>query len=315
MTDVGPLLFQPWLRPMPWGGDKLAQHYQPDHHGPLGEAWLLSDHSLHQSVVCTGEFAGKPLPSLIADYPQELGLVSPIRFPLLIKILHAQMNLSVQVHPDDRLARTWAPKEGGKTEAWTILEASEDAKLYLGIPDQLSGVMVERHLREQTLVEVIEPVPAKPGSTYYVPAGTVHAMGQGVLALEVQQTSDATFRLYDWGRVDAQGQPRALHLDAGLACIQHRPEAGLQQPVCFPESGWEVLVQSPYFRVRRATKEKVTVDRPCIIITWQGDARINNYHLSIPDGYACLMPKSPETTTIQLDNGTVLFEIVWPLAE
>ncbi|MFO0815503.1 MAG: type I phosphomannose isomerase catalytic subunit [Gemmatales bacterium] len=312
MTELGPLLFQPWLRPMPWGGTHLKEYYPCSSQDRIGEAWLISDHPLHPSEVMQGMYAGRTLPSLVAAFPQEMGFVSGCRFPLLIKILDAAENLSIQVHPDDERARTWSPAEGGKTEAWTILQSDEDACIYLGMPGKPSKTVIDQHLRGNTLVDAMHRIVPHKNETYFLPAGTVHALGKGVMALEVQQTSDATFRLYDWGRVDAAGNPRQLHLEAGLACVQHHDNAGLQQPHQEAHTTTEVLVETPYFSLRRSPAQH-TIEQPCVVIPWQGNAYIPAADMIIAPGHACLLPRSMKNISITLDSDAVLFEVRWPL--
>ena len=248
-----PLRFAPFLRPMPWGGGRLRNWLDvawPEN-VKIGEAWLLSDHPLHQSVVTNGPLAGTTLPHLLAERGSELFGMPVKRFPLLIKLLDAQENLSIQVHPDDELARTWAPKEGGKSEAWLVLESSPDAAIYLGLKPGIDRASFLRELGNGTLPLCMKRYDPQPGQCFNVPAGSIHALGGGTVVLEVQQTSDATFRLFDWNRVDDTGKPRPLHLEAGLACLKKAPgNVGVQSPR-LGNQGEQVLVEGPYFRIRR----------------------------------------------------------------
>jgi mannose-6-phosphate isomerase len=270
MTFTEPLRLRPWLRLMPWGGTALYKLLGlPAKDELVGEAWLVSDHPLHSSVVSGGPHNGRTLSDLIQEDAEALlGTAAP-RFPLLIKILDAQQNLSVQVHPDDERAKTWAPAEGGKTEAWTVLQTGPDGAIYLGLKPGVDRVMFERELRAGTSPRCLTRYEPQVGQTYFVPAGAVHALGQQVMVLEVQQTSDATFRLYDWGRVGLDGQQRALHLEAGLACTLERPAgAGLQKPKPAGE-GRELLVESPFFRVYRyRCDEAYSIQAPAIVVPW-----------------------------------------------
>jgi mannose-6-phosphate isomerase len=243
-----PLRFEPFLRPMVWGGRALAESLGKPlpADGPYGESWEVSDHASHHSRVAHGPHAGQTLRDLMErDAPLLLGEAAGRHavFPWLVKFLDARDRLSVQVHPgEEEVKRLW-PGEGSKTEAWFILSAEPGAQIHAGL---LPGVD-EGHFREalvggrvESLLHVFHP---RPGDCVFLPAGTVHAVGGGVLLAEVQQTSDATFRLYDWDRRDAEGRSRTLHIEEALACIdwQQGPVAPVRA-----EDGPR-LVECPYF--------------------------------------------------------------------
>jgi mannose-6-phosphate isomerase len=229
-----PLRFEPYLRPMVWGGRRLGEvlgrELPTDE--PYGESWEVSDHPLHRSVVATGPAAGSTLRALMERRARELlgeGRGSGGTFPWLVKYLDADDWLSVQVHPDDESARRLWPGEGGKTEAWFVLAAEPGSKVYAGLLPGVDERVLRRHLERGTVAECLHGFRPEPGDCLFLPAGTVHAVGGGVLLAEVQQTSDATFRLFDWARRDAQGRSRALHVEQSLACIDWR--AGPVRPV------------------------------------------------------------------------------------
>lgn len=312
MTFTEPLRLGPWLRPMPWGGTALYELLgRPASSELVGEAWLVSNHPLHTSVVVGGSFDGQPLDELVREDAVSLLGVSAERFPLLIKILDARQNLSVQVHPDDERARTWAPEEGGKTEAWTVLAAQPTGTIYLGLKPGIDQATFRRELITGNAPLCLTRYSPTAGETYFVPAGTVHALGEQVMVLEVQQTSDATFRLYDWGRLGPDGQPRALHLEAGLACTVERPAgAGVQTPVAEGE-GRERLVQSPFFRVyRHQGAARGTVKAPAVVVAWEGEVRFNDTE-SLVRGGTILVPASLGDTSFRATSGALFFEIRW----
>lgn len=314
MTFSAPLCFEPWLRPMPWGGTKLAPMLGlPPAKSPVGEAWLVSDHALHQSRVTTGPFEGQTLQQLIArDSEATVGLSPSTRFPLLIKILDAQQNLSVQVHPDDALAARWAPKEGGKTEAWTVLSTEPEAAIYLGLKPGIDLATFKSELAVGNAPLCLQRYQPSPGQTYFIPAGTVHALGQGVVVLEVQQTSDATFRLYDWGRTGSDGKPRELHLEAGLACSKLAPEGAGLQPASRNDVGVETLVKTPFFTLRRWQQcSQIQVEAPAILIAMNGSMRYAQNDSTISAGKACLVPASMAKASFTLEPQTVVYEIRW----
>jgi mannose-6-phosphate isomerase len=205
---------------MVWGGRRLAAALgRPlPGDGPYGEAWLVSDHASHPSVAT----AGHTLRDLMEhDRAALLGPAAESHscFPWLIKLLDANDWLSVQVHPDDAAAARLWPGERGKTEAWFILDAAPESRVYAGLKPGVDAARLRAALAEGTVADCLHSFTPRSGDCLFLPAGTVHAVGGGVLMAEVQQTSDATFRLYDWGRVGTDGKPRQLHVEEALACI------------------------------------------------------------------------------------------------
>jgi mannose-6-phosphate isomerase len=248
---------------MVWGGRRLALLGKTlEGEGPYGESWELSDHPLHRSVVAEGPLAGQTLRALMEQEAAVLlggaAAANPV-FPWLVKFLDAQGWLSVQVHPDkDAVRRLW-PGEGSKTEVWFVLHARPGSRIYAGL---LAGTG-ERELRQAlargVVTECLHTFEPRPGNSVFLPAGTVHAVGGGVLLAEVQQTSDATFRLFDWNRRDAQGRMRPLHVEESLACIHW--DQGPVHPVAAAgfqdssrrgnsaESRRQALARCPYFHL------------------------------------------------------------------
>jgi mannose-6-phosphate isomerase len=217
---------------MVWGGRRLGEVLGK----PLptaeayGESWEISDHASHHSTAVEGPAAGRTLRELVQQESADLfGTAGPRPvFPWLVKYLDAWDWLSVQVHPDDESVRTLWPGEGGKTEAWFVLDAAPTARVYAGLLPGVDEAGLRAALREGTAADCLHSFRPRPGDCLFLPAGTVHAVGGGVLMAEVQQTSDATFRLFDWNRRDAQGRSRTLHIEEGLACIDW--EAGPVRP-------------------------------------------------------------------------------------
>ena len=253
-----PLLFESHLRPMVWGGRRLADVLGKElpGAGPYGEAWEISDHASHASRVCRGRFAGRTLRQLMQERREELLGRAARRhatFPLLVKLLDADDWLSVQVHPDDEAVKTLWPGEGGKTEAWFVLAAEPGSRVYAGLKPGVDEPRLRDALARGAVADCLHRFTPQPGDCLFLRAGTVHAVGGGVLMAEVQQTSDATFRLYDWDRRDAQGRGRQLHVEKALACIDWR--AGPVEPVRVPDFAAapvgpperRLLVECPYF--------------------------------------------------------------------
>jgi mannose-6-phosphate isomerase len=217
-----PLRFEPIYQYRLWGGrrlaDLLAAPLPGD--GPIGEAWVLSDRDDYPSLVADGPLKGSTIGQLLEQSPEQLlGKLAPRfrRFPLLLKFLDAREMLSVQVHPGG---------EAGKTEAWLVLEAGPQSRIYAGLKAGTTVDDLRRALTNGAVTEHLVYFTPKPGDGVFLPGGTVHSLGGDVVVFEVQQNSDVTFRLYDWGHVDAKtGQPRALQIDQALACIDFAERA------------------------------------------------------------------------------------------
>jgi mannose-6-phosphate isomerase len=241
---------------MVWGGrqlgDVLGKPLPAE--GTFGEAWEISDHPSHASIVSDGPHRGQTLRQLMERDPAALlgGAAGRYpRFPWLVKLLDAWNWLSVQVHPNERdVARLW-PGEGSKTEAWFILAAAPTSRVYAGLLPGVDEKRLRAALRGATVGDCLHQFQPRPGDCVFLPAGTVHAVGGGVLMAEVQQTSDATFRLFDWNRRDAKGQMRQLHIEEALACINW--DAGPVHPVRAegyggaPQNQRQQLVRCRYF--------------------------------------------------------------------
>lgn len=258
-----PLRFDPIFTSNLWGGTRLPGFLRqpPPFEGPVGEAWVLSDVDGHSSRIRNGPHAGKTIRELIADHPDRIlgrAKLDKGRFPLLFKFIDARQELSVQVHPDDERAATHRPGAVGKTEAWVILEANPaTSRLYSGFKSGVTAESFKAALAEKTTPGTLHAFTPKPGDCVFLPAGIVHAIGADILLFEVQQTSDITYRLYDWDRVDAKtGLPRELHIEKGLAASDFASgPCPAVQPVQL-DDGREQLVNCQYFTIHRRTTAK-----------------------------------------------------------
>ena len=227
-----PLRFEPIYQYRLWGGRRLANLLAAPlpGDGPIGEAWILSDRPDHPSQVANGPLKGRTIGQLMEQCQEQLmGKLAGRfpRFPLLLKFLDAQEMLSVQVHPSDAHADLLPAGETGKTEAWVVLEAGAESRIYAGLKPGATADDLRRALTNGTVAEDLACFTPKAGDGVFIPAGTVHTLGGGVVVFEVQQNSDVTFRLYDWDHVDAKtGQPRALQVDQALASIDFATRAG-----------------------------------------------------------------------------------------
>lgn len=228
-----PLVFSAIYMTRVWGGRSLASTYQralPDDQ-PYGESWEISDREHEQSLVSKGEFAGKTLHELWCNHREEIfgtGLTGE-RFPLLIKILDARDDLSIQVHPPQEVAAGL----GGdpKTEMWYIADCDPRAKLYVGLKKGTTRTTFENSLVNGTVAEQVHAIEPAPGDSIFIASGRLHAIGAGFLIYEIQQNSDTTYRVFDWNRMGLDGKPRDLHITESMASIDFDDfEPGMDQP-------------------------------------------------------------------------------------
>ncbi|UCF33095.1 MAG: class I mannose-6-phosphate isomerase [Phycisphaerales bacterium] len=223
--SVGPLLFEPIFKPKIWGGRQLEQRLgrklPPGE--PIGESWEVADLEDDQSVVRAGPAKGKTLGALVKEWGKDLIGHAELfegRFPLLIKFLDAHETLSVQVHPDENTARKLGGRVRVKNEAWYILHAEGSGCIYRGLKPGVDATRLQTALAEDHVESVLQRINVRKGECYYLPSGTLHALGAGVVVAEVQTPSDITYRIYDWNRIDEQtGKPRDLHIEQAMECI------------------------------------------------------------------------------------------------
>ncbi len=231
---VFPLVFEPILKRRIWGGrrlERLGKKLPPD--TPIGESWELADLEQDQSVVRSGPAQGRTLGELVRTWgPDLFGDVELFagRFPLLIKFLDASQTLSVQVHPDEAMARSLGGSVRVKNEAWYVIDAEPDGAICRGVREGVDRAAFASAVREGRVADCLRRTPVRAGDCHYLPSGTVHALGAGVLVAEIQTPSDTTYRLYDWDRVDpATGRPRELHIEQALECIHFGPDERPQE--------------------------------------------------------------------------------------
>jgi mannose-6-phosphate isomerase len=222
MSELLPFRFAPVLREYLWGGRRLAELGKPLGDGNhYAESWEIVDHGADQSIVAGGPLAGARLHELVTQHgPALFGRHAPQRqFPLLFKFLDCQQTLSVQVHPNDEQAAQLNPPDLGKTEAWVVLAAEPGSRIYAGLKPCVDRGALERELARGTCDNCLHQFEPHVGDCLLIEAGTVHALGAGLLVAEIQQASDTTYRLFDWNRVDRDGNPRQLHVEESLRTI------------------------------------------------------------------------------------------------
>jgi len=262
-----PLRFQPVYKDYLWGGNRLARNYQRTGTPAIcAESWEIADRPEGMSVVTNGPLKGRTLRSLVGEFGPALTGADDATFPLLIKLIDARKDLSVQVHPNDRNAHLTGGEP--KTEMWYVLEADPTAVIYAGLRPGCTRARFEDALQRGTLAtEALAAVPAKPGRAVFVPGGRVHAIGAGCLLLEIQQNSNTTYRVYDWNRTDEHGQPRELHMQQAMQVIDWEnaaPEVCSPRPL--PGEGPNAhadIIACPFFKSERlvlGAPEPVTHD-------------------------------------------------------
>ena len=212
MAISHPLLFRPQYQTLVWGGRRLCAWRKDLPVGPVGESWEVADHPRGESVVDSGPLQGRTLAELVRDEGQALlgKCQGPGPFPLMVKLIDAKQRLSVQVHPDDELARSMGVGENGKTECWVFLASG--GEVFQGTRKGIDSSVFRRALDNKQLEGVLNRFEASEGDVFFLPARTLHAIGEDCLVYELQQTSDITFRVYDWDRMGLDGKPRQLHV-------------------------------------------------------------------------------------------------------
>jgi mannose-6-phosphate isomerase len=321
---LGPLKFLPILKRLRWGGRRLGDFLRK----PIGpcadyaESWEICDLGDDRSVVETGPWRDRDLHALIRDLPREmLGRHAGLdQFPLLVKFLDAHDRLSVQVHPDDAQAAAFAPGQRGKTEAWVIVWAEPGSQLFAGLKPGVDRSALRTALSEGTVEQCLNRLEVSAGDCFFIPAGTVHAIGAGILLVEVQQSSDLTFRLFDWDQMGADGQPRPLRIEQALVSIDFgRGPVSKITPSLVSAAGHRVeeLVICPFFTIRRhfiASPVAIENDDRChILVGLEGHCvcRENDESHVLAPGSTVLIPASGLPVQVVPQGSAVLLEVFW----
>ncbi|MCD7858907.1 MAG: class I mannose-6-phosphate isomerase [Firmicutes bacterium] len=254
----GPLLLAPVGKDSLWGGSRLNDDFSKGiDMSPLAETWECSTHPDGLSTVASGAFRGRTLRSVLQEHPEFAGTHPDISngLPILVKLIDARMDLSVQVHPDDAYAREHENGSLGKTEMWYVLDALKGTRLVYGFYHDESPADVRRSLADGTIEKLLHKVPVRKDDVFFIPAGRIHALGAGALVAEIQQSSNLTYRLYDYNRLDKYGKPRELHVDKALDVAKLQGSREPRQPMRVLHFGKgqasEFLCRCKYFQVER----------------------------------------------------------------
>lgn len=317
-----PLKFAPLYKSVIWGGSEIAAYKNIDSTcSNIGESWEISGLKGHESTVSEGEFSGRSINDLIREHGADLMGARAIKrfgpsFPWILKIIDAHADLSVQVHPDDDTARD-LNLDCGKTEMWHIIKALPDAKIYAGFKNAITHGELLQRIADNSILQAIATYPSQPGDTFYLPAGTVHAIGAGNLILEIQQASDITYRLYDYDRKDTTGSPRTLHTAEAARVLNYSHEPRTLTPPQ-PHGTDTLICDSPYFRCLRIQVDgrRSLLDTPDAFrllfvldgaITLTTDETPQGQHLTC--GSTILIPASASGISLQGDATIILATI------
>ncbi len=317
MSQLYPLKFTPIQQEKIWGGTLLNSvlHKQPVSNS-VGESWEVSAIEGFVSVVSNGAMKGKSLQDILDEYPKELLGQKVYKkynktFPLLIKFIDAREDLSVQLHPDDVLAQQ-RHNSLGKEEMWYIVQADKDSKLYLGFNQELNKATLLEHIQNKTLPGVLHQQPVTAGDVFHITPGLVHSIGGGILLAEIQQSSDVTYRLYDWDRTDDQGKSRTLHIEESLDAIDYDYHKSPKIPYEIVQNRSKTLVDGDYFKTDiiafTTSYQPVRQQESFVVymcVEGKGSIRYNNVHYALSKGEAILIPSCVSDYEILSGEGTM----------
>lgn len=285
MSDtLYPLKFQPILKDKIWGGEKLKSHLNKKSNLPnVGESWEISDVKGDTSIVANGALKGQSLQQLLIDYKADLLGEKNYKqfgdkFPLLIKFIDAKQDLSIQLHPNDALAAK-RHNSFGKTEMWYVMQADKDSNLIVGFNQEITPKTYLQHLENKTLTEILNFDKVETGDTYFIEVGRVHAIGAGVMLAEIQQTSDITYRVYDWDRLDDQGNERELHNDLAIDAIGFEMKDNFRVDYSKSQNRSNEMVSCSYFttnylELNSEIEKENTQDSFVIYMCVEGEAEV-----------------------------------------
>lgn len=316
-----PLKFKPYLCDKVWGGAKIAPFkgiYTTRNR--IGESWEISAVEGHVSVVANGPLAGRNLTDLMKEYGPELAGKKVVaktgtEFPLLIKFIDAKDDLSVQVHPTDELASRIKPGLKGKTEMWYVVGADKGARLLSGLTQEITPEEYEEKVKDNTITDVLGRYDVHPGDVFFLPAGRIHAIGAGSFVAEIQQTSDITYRIYDYGRLGLDGRPRELHVEQAKEAIDYTVFPDYRTKYSPTKDEETLLVKCKYFTTslfdldKPASKNLSALDSFVVVMCVAGkgilvdNERDGSVHrLELRQGETVLVPASSSTIEFHPDG-------------
>ena len=317
--------FLPYLKSTIWGGDQISSFKNISINCKnIGESWELSAVPGCESIVMDGDDCGMTLSDLVRKYKQDLVGKSVYekygdKFPLLVKFIDASDNLSLQVHPDDTLAMQ-RHNSFGKTEMWYIIETKPNARIHSGLTRSIDEVEYERRISDHTLMDVVGCYDSAPGDLFFLPAGRLHAIGSGNFLVEIQQSSDVTYRVDDYGRLDADGNPRELHTDLAKNAIDYSYHPDCKSQPTRLTDNTDGLVSCEYFKVNR---EKVNGERRIVntddsfmgivCIEGNGSLKVDGIATNVKQGETVLVPARTGEFDVEGAMSLITFSIPTPV--
>ena len=313
-----PIKFEPLWKSTLWGGDKIVPFKHLDsQQAQVGESWEISGVKDNETVVSESEHRGKKLNDLLREQKERLVGTDNYRrfgdeFPLLIKFIDARQDLSIQVHPTDEIAHRQG-KSRGKTEMWYIMESEPTAQLYSGLQKKITPEEYKEMVENDTITDAIAQYKVKEGDVFFLPAGRIHAIGAGCFLAEIQQTSDVTYRIYDFKRKDKDGHYRELHTREAAECIDYHVESNYRTEYVPRKNQGVALVQCPYFNTavydldEPMTLDYSELDSFVILIALRGEGSLTDnegHEVSFRMGDTVLLPATTQTVEVK---GTVKF--------
>ena len=317
-----PLTFKPIFKEIIWGGtDILSYKGMTADSRKIGESWELSHVDDNFSIVANGSLAGKTIDDVIKEYGESLlgrKVInqSGTNFPLLIKFIDARDDLSIQVHPDDQLAKT-RHNSLGKTEMWYVVNATPDAALYSGFSQQIDADEYVSRVEDNSIMDVLQKYNVKAGDVFFLPAGRVHAIGAGCFISEIQQTSNITYRIFDYNRKDANGNEREIHTELAKEAIDYTLYPDYRTQYIPVDNEATKLAKCPYFTTNLLTiNEKIsrnlsTIDSFVVYICMEGKAVLKDNKgniLQIQQGQTFLIPADTESVSIEPEHNSRFLE-------
>lgn len=313
-----PLKFSPLLKSTLWGGDKIIPFKHLDcNQKDVGESWEISGVKDNESIVSAGEYQGVKLNDVVAQLKDKLlGKENYARFgnefPLLIKFIDARQQLSIQVHPSDEIAKRQG-KERGKTEMWYIMDGEPDAKLRSGLKNKITPEEYKEMVDNDTITDAIAEYQVKEGDCFFLPAGRIHSIGAGCFLAEIQQTSDVTYRIYDFKRKDKNGNYRQLHTQQAAECIDYHVESNYRTEYTPEKNKGVNMVNCPFFTTsvydldEPMTLDYSELDSFVILIGIKGEGILKDNEgneVTLREGESILYPATTETIIV---SGTIKF--------
>ena len=300
-----PLLFEPNLHPVVWGGSRLRPYKGLEANDePIGESWEVSAVPSSTSIISNGAWAGRNLVSVVSEHAEAI-LGKSVnqqyggKLPLLVKFIDAKKDLSIQVHPNDEMAMREHGKMG-KSEMWYVIKADEGSHLYAGFKQEITPEEYQKRVADGTIMEVLADHRVKAGDVFYLPAGRVHAICGGILLAEVQQSSDVTYRIYDYNRPGMDGKPRELHTELAAKALDYHVEANYRTEYVESSNKARQIIDTPYFDVRVIEiskpfhRDMMKYDSFVISMCMEGDClirvRSTNDEITLRQGYCTLIP-------------------------